>query len=156
MNTLEKKILNLQPKLYNLALSYVRNTTDAEDIVNNLYLKVFERFHLLRDDHIEGYLFRSLKHESINFIRKKNLKIENIDDNFVENMLPQKHNIEHQIFTEEIQSKLINPKYKYLLMYINGFSYKEIAMLANKLMGTIKASISYSKAALRVELKEYL
>ncbi|MCJ8164045.1 RNA polymerase sigma-70 factor [Pontibacter sp. E15-1] len=61
-----------EPKLYAFALRLVRNREDAEEIVQEVFLKVWEGRHLLEpDQNVDGYLFSIAKHLVYNKARRK-------------------------------------------------------------------------------------
>lgn len=59
-------------RLKNFAITYVNDEDDAEDIVEDIFLKIYERPTLLNDDvNIVSYLFVSVKHACQNHLREQ-------------------------------------------------------------------------------------
>lgn len=59
---------------YKLFLSSYRRTKDkasAEELVQNLFLKLWEKRGALKVDHLEKYLFSSIRHATINFLNNQ-------------------------------------------------------------------------------------
>ena len=58
--------------LYNFALKLTGNTGDAEDLVQETYLRAYKFFHKYKKDtYIKAWLFSILKNTFINIYRKK-------------------------------------------------------------------------------------
>lgn len=59
---------------YKLFLSSYRRTKDkaaAEELVQNLFMKLWEKRGALKIDHLERYLFCSIRHATINFLNSQ-------------------------------------------------------------------------------------
>ena len=61
------------PGLYTLAMRYIKNSQDAEDILQQVFLKFWQiRGSLNPSANARGYLYSMLKNSVMNFIRDKN------------------------------------------------------------------------------------
>lgn len=67
-----------QPRLYTLAMRYLKNQADAEDIVQQLFIKLWNirKTHLVSIS-LHGYLYGMLKHSILNLIRNNRKAIIN-------------------------------------------------------------------------------
>jgi RNA polymerase sigma-70 factor (ECF subfamily) len=93
-----QSVLPLKDKLYRLALSIVRNRTEAEDIVQDVFLKIWSKqdeWELI--DNMEAYCYRSIKNLSLDRLEsmaarsaeKYNAEMENMM--FVDTKNPHSH-----------------------------------------------------------------
>lgn len=55
----------------NFALRFVHNETDAEQIVDDCFLRFFEKRNQIEDLNIESYFYTSLKHGCLNHLRDR-------------------------------------------------------------------------------------
>jgi RNA polymerase sigma-70 factor (ECF subfamily) len=59
------------PKLYRFALQYVETPQAAEEVVNDVFVKLWKyRAHLHTVKHPESYLFIGVKNQSLNYIKQ--------------------------------------------------------------------------------------
>ncbi len=74
------------PRLYSFALKIVRDEVYAKDIVQNVFIKIWEKPEVLRVDYPEAFIYRMVRNASLNFVR--HLKIvdnfrEEVKDHFM-------------------------------------------------------------------------
>ena len=63
------------PKIYAFALSYLKNESDAEELLQEVFLKLWEvRFNLDGSKNIRSFLFRICINLIYDFIRRKNIE----------------------------------------------------------------------------------
>jgi RNA polymerase sigma-70 factor (ECF subfamily) len=64
-------------RLYQFALGMVKSHHDAEEVVSDVFLKIWQlRKHLPDSEQFLFYLYRAVKHTSLNYLKKKNRKSE--------------------------------------------------------------------------------
>ena len=161
--------------LYRTALRLTRNQADAEDLVQETYLKAF-RFQdkFRRGTNLRAWLFRILTNTFINRYRKKQREprltpVEDAEDFFLYRQISAQRD-EHLFPSaeEEVLSKLADEDVKraieelpepfriaVLLADIEGFSYKEIAEITNVKIGTVMSRLSRGRRLLQRKLWEY-
>ncbi|MBF9251787.1 RNA polymerase sigma-70 factor [Pontibacter sp. 172403-2] len=72
MSAFESLYQKFEPKLYAFALGMVRQREDAEEVVQEVFLKVWERRELLDpEQNFDGYLFSIVKNIVYNKTRRK-------------------------------------------------------------------------------------
>jgi RNA polymerase sigma-70 factor, ECF subfamily len=72
---LEQLFYKYQPSLHWFCMQYVKNTSDADEIVNDTFLAVWDKKEeLVLDDTIKKYLYTVVKNKSLNHLKK--LKVE--------------------------------------------------------------------------------
>jgi len=63
------------PKIYNFALSYLRNEQEAEEMVQDVFLKIWEkRENLDKSKNIKSFIFKIAVNSIYDLIRRKNIE----------------------------------------------------------------------------------
>ncbi|MCI4463404.1 MAG: sigma-70 family RNA polymerase sigma factor [Caldisericum sp.] len=158
----ESKLIELVPKLrkgdveafemfYNLTYRYVYKIAyaitlskeDAEDIVQNTYLKIYEKRKALNDGiSVLGYLKRIAVNYALQNARKQDPKFIERETKFDSN--------EYKELIEEALAQL-DPKDRSIvtLFYIDNMSTKEIAFLLNESEENIRVRLHRARNKLR-------
>ena len=146
--------------LYGICLRYAKNKMEAEDVLQEVFVKVYTNIHTYHHDgSFEGWLRRIAVNTSITYYRK-NLKHafqEDIDD-----VVQHKNDPVQFDDLEFTQEELMNcigklpTGYKtvFNLYVIEGFMHKEIADMLNIDVNTSKSQLSRAKSHLQKELAE--
>ena len=140
--------------LYNTAYRMTRNSEDAEDLVQETYLKAYKYYDKFEEGtNFKAWLFKIMKNTFINNYRKKKLTPHKIDFSEIEESYErviQKNapdlikDPESEIFQDmmdaDVKRALDSLPHDYkmvvLLADIEGFSYKEIAEILDCPVGT--------------------
>ena len=62
------------PKIFNFSLSYLKNNADAEELVQDVFLKIWEKREILDGaQNIKAYIFKIAVNTIYDFIRRKNI-----------------------------------------------------------------------------------
>jgi RNA polymerase sigma-70 factor (ECF subfamily) len=69
----EKLFKKFYPRLYAFAFKVVRNKEIAEDIVQDIFIRLWEKKENIKPVNIEGFIFKVLKNQCISYLR--NIKI---------------------------------------------------------------------------------
>jgi len=171
----ERDLMPYVDSLYATALRMVSNPQDAEDLVQETYLKAFKYFNKFKPGtNIKAWLFKILKNTFINFYRKRkktphHVELVELEDNIENFVISNVQNIqeiegdeEDKIFSEldeEVKMALdkLPEEYKkvILLIDIEGKSYKEIAKLLNLPIGTVMSRLYRGRKQLEEALLKY-
>lgn len=127
-------------ELFGFAQGFVRNREVAEEIVSDVYVKIWKnRKELVKIKNIKSYLFISVKNGCLSHFRKaKNDKIIYFDE-IKDYHFSLVESSENEILNEEIIEQIhaaieeLPPKCKlaFTLAKINGLKHKEIAEILN-------------------------
>ena len=153
------------------AVSFVSQNDVAEDIVTEVFLKLWEKRETLNiNDSVSSYLFRAVKNACINFLTREKTKLHTISENEV-NLLnlkikyPISDNIPLTDLIEEELAERIKEEIEKLpdqcreIFYLSRFeklSHKEIAKKLGISENTVKVQIYRALIKLRSGLKHYL
>jgi RNA polymerase sigma-70 factor (ECF subfamily) len=159
--------------LLRTALRMTRNQNDAEDLVQETMLKAyrfFDRFE--RGSNIKAWLFKIMTNIFINNYRQKARKptgvsYEDIDDNFLYHQLENSRGItadpEEMLFSKLMDSDVRSAigdlpedfRMVVVLAFLEGFSYEEIAEIADIQLGTVKSRLHRARKLLQKSLWDY-
>ena len=160
-------------QLYGAALRMTRNSSDAEDLVQDTYMKAFAAFNQYQDGtNLKAWLYRILTNTFINSYRKKQRQPMQADSDSVEDWqlhradshdsvgLPSAEDFALDSLPDsEIKSALQElSEDRRLAVYladVEGFSYKEIAEIMDTPLGTVMSRLHRGRAQLRELLADY-
>lgn len=160
----EKLITPHVSQLYSLACRLCRNKADAEDITQDLLVKLFGKLDTLSKlDNLRPYLFRALHNQYIDHLRRNNKHTNTIDMD-IDEELPvetadshQPDTITENSITLEMVDKALgelpeNHRNIIVLHDAEGFTYDEISVMLDIPPGTAKSRHHRARAALKAKL----
>jgi RNA polymerase sigma-70 factor (ECF subfamily) len=161
--------------LYSAALRMTRNPADAEDLVQETYLKAYRAFGSFREGtNLKAWLYRILTNTFINSYRARKRRPEQTDIDDVEDLYlyrrlggleavnagrsPEEEVLEH--FTEAEVKDAVEAlpeqfRLAVLLADVEGFSYKEIAEILDIPIGTVMSRLHRGRKALQKTLHDF-
>ncbi len=169
----EQEALPHADALYNFALKMTRNGKDAEDLVQDTFLRAFRFFHRFeRDTNCRAWLFRILKNTYINSYRREQRTPDHVDwdqveafyDSLATDDLIKRHKTPEELLlagavdtriTEAIASLPEEYRAVVLLNFAQDMSYREIAEVLEIPMGTVMSRLHRGRKILQRQLKEY-
>jgi RNA polymerase sigma-70 factor, ECF subfamily len=161
--------------LYSAALRMTRNPADAEDLVQETYLKAYRGFAGFEEGtNLKAWLYRILTNTYINSYRAKQRRpdetdLDDVEDLFLYNRIGgleaarASRSAEDELmdlFTEaEVKTAIEELPETYrmavLLADVEGFSYKEIAEILDIPIGTVMSRLYRGRTALEKLLYEF-
>ena len=133
--------------VYRVALHNTANFSDAEDVTQEVFVKLFETNKAFRDsEHLKAWLIRV----TTNLCRDKMKKSSR--ETLVENVFPNKPNEDKSEVLEAV--KALPEKYRnaIYLHYYEGYTAKEIGKILDAKESTVLSWLSRGRDALRKEL----
>lgn len=145
-------------KIFGVCLRYAKNSTDAEDILQEGFIKVFK---YLKDysgkGSFEGWMRRIMITTALNYYKKKNLLNIDIDPEVIRINLPSDNEILSTMTHDELLVLIRQLPYGYQTVFnlnsIEGYSHKEISKIMNISVNTSKSQLSRAKHSLRKKLE---
>ncbi len=161
--------------LYSAALRMTRNRADAEDLVQETYLKAYRGYGSFREGtNLKAWLYRILTNTFINAYRAKRrhpdeTELEEVEDFYLYNRLggleavAAGRSAEDEVldsFTDDevkqaIESLPESFRITVLLADVEGFSYKEIAEITDVPIGTVMSRLHRGRRALQKALHDF-
>jgi RNA polymerase sigma-70 factor (ECF subfamily) len=168
----ERDVLPLLPSLYGAAMRMTRDPTDAEDLLQDTYLRAYRGFAGFKEGtNLKAWLYRILTNSFINTYRKKQREPqivdgpEDIDEWYLYDRLggrsveaSAENEVLDQIPDADVKAALEslseNFRLAVLLADVEGFSYKEIAEIMDVPIGTVMSRLHRGRKALEKALWE--
>jgi RNA polymerase sigma-70 factor (ECF subfamily) len=166
----EALIAEYQQPVYNLAVRLLSDSSDASDVVQEVFLKVFRKIGAFRgDSSLKTWIYRIAVNEAYNYQRwfgrhrKQEVGLEEEEEgslNYSEKLSDPSRS-PFDCAAEQERHKLVeaalarmNPSYRtaVVLRDIEEMSYEEIAEILQVALGTVKSRILRGREALRREL----
>jgi len=163
------------PQLYSAALRMTRNRADAEDLVQDAYLRAYRSFHTFQEGtNLRAWLYRILTNAYINKYRAKQRRpqeseLGEIEDLYLYRRLGSMEtaaasmSAEEQfldLFTDDEVKQALedlpdNFRLPVLLADVEGFAYKEIAEMLDIPIGTVMSRLHRGRKAMQRALYDY-
>lgn len=157
--------------VYNFALRMTGDEDDANDLVQETYLKAFRFFDKFeKGTNCKAWLFRILKNSYINDYRKAVKEPNKVDyedvQNFYENIKPNEidsRHYEQDAFSNLLDDEITNVlsalpedfRTAIILSDIEGFTYEEIADFVDIPVGTVRSRLHRARKMLYAQLYDY-
>jgi RNA polymerase sigma-70 factor (ECF subfamily) len=167
--------MEFMPSLYTAAMRMTRNKQDAEDLVQETYLKAYRAYGSFEaGTYLKAWLYRILTNSYINSYRRQQRRpeesdVEDIEDLYLYHRLSGSEGAKAERSAEdEVLDRFTDDDVKgaiealpeafrmaVILADVEGFSYKEIAEITDVPIGTVMSRIHRGRRALQKTLTTY-
>ena len=158
--------------LYNTAVQMTRNVADAQDLVQETFVKAYRFFDKFkRGTNCKAWLFKIMKNNFINTFRKRAKEPAKVDFEDVEAVLeakPEKEALPEGSALEQAFEELVEDDVKEaldqlpfefrmvtILSDVQGLSYQEIANVMECPIGTVRSRLSRARRFLQGKLYDF-
>ena len=138
-----------QRKVYLLAYSYFRNGEDAMDIVQETFLRLYQKVNTYQPErNFQNWLLQIAKNLCIDYYRKhygknKDFKreksLEELNTPVADNDISQNSSDLKDIFTVCLERLTERQRMIFVMRHYNNLDYNEIAQILNISLGTVKS-----------------
>ena len=156
----EELYRRFSPRMYAVCLRYAGNAEEAEDILQEGFVKVFKKLGSFRGEgSFEGWIRRIFVNTAIEHFRRKRYlqPVTEKEENTIEGKyLSALDGLAEKDILALVQQ--LSPGYRTVFnMYVvEGYSHKEIADMLNISEGTSKSQLSRAKVILQDMVKEFI
>lgn len=167
----EREALPHMDALYNFALRLTTDADEADDLLQETYLKAYRFFDKFEQGtNCKAWLFRIMKNSFINMYRRSSKEPDKVDYNDVEEFYhsiraesTDPNDLEQKIFSnildDDVSSALESLPEEFrtvvILCDIEGFTYEEIADFVECPIGTVRSRLHRGRKMLRAKLLDY-
>ncbi|WP_432671301.1 RNA polymerase sigma factor [Flavobacterium sp. SM2513] len=153
--------------VYNVALQYVQNTEDAEEVIQDVFVKVYQSLDKFENNStLKTWIYRITINHSLDFLKKKNSKKYFFIFGRKSDSEPEVNNIstfEHpgiqlenkedaKILFDVINTLPDNQKTAFILSKIDGLSNPEVAEIMEMTVSSIESLLFRAKKSLQEKL----
>jgi RNA polymerase sigma factor (sigma-70 family) len=152
--TAQRELFNTySPKMLSVCYRFAHNREDAEDMLQEGFIKVFTQIHTFQNKgSFEGWIRRIMVHTSINFLKKYKKFSESLDLTSAENLAAQEESIASIMQSKQVVEciRLLPIGYKTVLnlFAIEGYSHREISTLLDIEESTSRSQYTRAKTML--------
>lgn len=142
-------------KMYTVCLRYAYSSLEADDILQNSFVKIFTKPHLFEGiGSLEGWIKRVIVNTAIETYRKnKKIFTENIDDNPISDMSQVgQEQTNYKDLLSLVQQLPLGYRTVFNMYAIEGYSHKEISEMLNISEGNSKSQLSRARKWLQTKL----
>jgi RNA polymerase sigma-70 factor (ECF subfamily) len=144
-----------------VCLQYSSNNEEAEDVLQEGFIKIFENLHAYKSDGpIEAWMRRIVVNMALEKYRNKNIlhKVEDIDrltEMGLEPRIEDHSNLDAEMLMNIIME--LSPQYRMVfnLYAIEGYSHKEISEMMKISEGASKSNLSRARLILQKKVEIY-
>ncbi|MFT3903288.1 MAG: RNA polymerase sigma factor [Niabella sp.] len=148
------------PKMYAVCLRYASNSEEAQDILQDAFIKVFKKLDSYRGDgSFEGWVRRIFVNTAIEYFRRKKYlqPVTEKEENTIEG---QYVSVLDELAERDILDLVtqLSPGYRtvFNLYVVEGYSHKEIGDMLGISEGTSKSQLSRAKGILQDLVRKYI
>lgn len=159
--------------VHRLALQITKNHEDANDVMQETFIKVYQSIHTFRQEAaFETWIYRIAVNEALNFVKRRERRRESPLSTTEESeydpsvkqkaemandpqISAEKTELRHWV-TKAVNSLSLKHRLVVILHELEGLTHSEIASILNCSEGTVRSRLHYARKELRSLLKPYV
>lgn len=146
------------PKMFGICLRYTKNQVEAEDVLQDGFIKVFRYLKDYRSDgSLEGWIRRTMVNTAINYYKKKIKYQKDISLDQSDPIKTEEESAIDRLSAMELLDLIRELPDGYRMVFnlnvIEGFTHKEIGDMLNISENTSKSQLSRARSVLQEKLK---
>jgi RNA polymerase sigma factor (sigma-70 family) len=146
------------PKMFGICLRYAKNQMEAEDVLQDGFIKVFRYLKDYRNEgSLEGWIRKTMVNTAINFYKKKIKYLKDVSLDQTEPINTEEESAIDKLSCDELLEMIRELPDGYRMVFnlnvIEGFTHKEIGGMLNISENTSKSQLSRARGVLQEKLK---
>ena len=159
--------------VHRLALQITKNHEDANDVMQETFIKVYQSIHTFRQEAaFETWVYKIAVNEALNFVKRRERRRESPLSTTEESeydpsvrhkvemendpqINAEKTELRHWV-TKAVNSLSLKHRVVVILHELEGLTHAEIASILNCSEGTVRSRLHYARKQLRTLLKPYV
>lgn len=134
--------------LFRLAYQYTRNSSESEDIVQDVFMAMLKKMPFKTEEYLKAWLIRVAINKSKNYLKSMRKKVLALDENIKVPTYTHEDGLEEITLLPEFDRNAI------YLYYYEGYSIKEIAKITGKSANSINIRLCRAREKLKNLLEE--
>jgi len=152
----KNELLRIIPNLRAFALSLTRNSDRADDLVQEVLMKAWNKHELFQEGtNLKAWVFTIMRNEFYSQMRKTGREVQDSDGVLASQLAShpeQQGHLDMQDFRAALEKLPDEQREAIMLVGASGFSYEEAAEIAGTAIGTMKSRVSRARTRLVAEL----
>jgi RNA polymerase sigma-70 factor (ECF subfamily) len=154
----EESLLPHTGAAYNLARWIMGNDQDAEDMVQEAYLRAYKYFPGYQGGNSRSWLLTIVRNTCYTWLRQNrseqvNLSLDDelsgAEDELLDPEVILQHNLDHQLVRTALEKLPVEYRELIILRELEGLSYKEIAQITRIPIGTVMSRLARGRQKLK-------
>ena len=147
------------PKMFGICLRFTRNKMEAEDVLQDGFIKVFSYLKDYRNEgSLEGWIRRTIINTAINFYKKKVKRFNEMDIEKADYVNHDDETILDKLSANELLNLIQELPDGYRMVFnlsvVEGYTHKEIGDMLNISENTSKSQLSRARNVLQTKIKK--
>lgn len=147
------------PKMFSVCLRYMKKTEEAEDALQDSFVKIFSKLPDFKNEGVlEGWIRRIVVNSCLDQIRKNSKFLNDVQAEEVEYKLDQNSFIAENLMAEDLMKLIQRMPDGYRIVFnmfaIEGYSHQEIAAQLGVTESTSKSQYLRARAYLRERIEK--
>jgi len=156
---LDRKEYNIAVKelsnhLYNFAFKFLRSEEDAQDIVQDVFEKLWINRRKIDSLKVKSWMFTTAHHTMINFLNRSRRSV-NMENNKLPEIVKQEVNIFESNELVQRAVSILPPVQRSIILLrdLEGYSYQEISVVMNLTDSQVKVYLFRARKKIKKQLK---
>lgn len=159
MNDFRRDLVSLLPKLRRFAMTLTRDANDADDLVQEVCERAITRSHLWNGEgRLESWVYAMTRNLWVDVIRKRRVRGGGMVDVLDQVELSVEAAADKAIYANQLQKMILSMPEGlasvFLLVNVEGYSYRETAEILAIPIGTVMSRLSTARLRLAAMLSE--
>jgi RNA polymerase sigma-70 factor (ECF subfamily) len=147
------------PKMFGICLRFTRNKMEAEDVLQEGFIKIFTYLKDYRSEgSLEGWMRRTIINTAINYYKKQSKRFRDMNIDQAEIADCNDENVIDKLSTNELLTLIQDLPNGYRMVFnlsiIEGYTHKEIGEILNISENTSKSQLSRARSVLQSKIRK--